>query len=362
MDELWRKQRQESTAQTVPPAYCSDPGPGRFGEEQSTGLSSSQGSVPWEAITASSSWPGDDPGSCQLCQGQDTLRQIAFGTNLSLLPSLLTEWLLFVFLTPYQSNQWHLPVGREGKRLLATSFLVHEKTWFDKFKYDDAERKLYEQTNGPVPVSPPQSTNTSSSSGSSGDHKAENQSLQSAIQYLQLTISKLEIWLRTLEKCSLSNRSLAPQTQHVFPMQKVGLPTTPPSKKAEDDEGDDDVDLSGSHDEEEDKEAARLREEWLWRSAEKAKRPGLIAKSSILLDVKPWDDETDMAKLDGLAWGGSKLVPVGYGVRKLQIQCVVEDDKMGTDILEEEIAKFQDYVQSADIAAFNKIQKALECV
>lgn len=40
--------------------------------------------------------------------------------------------------------------------------------------------------------------------------------------------------------------------------------------------------------------------------------PALIAKSSILLDVKPWDDETDMAKLeecvrsiqmDGLVWG-----------------------------------------------------------
>lgn len=40
--------------------------------------------------------------------------------------------------------------------------------------------------------------------------------------------------------------------------------------------------------------------------------PAVIAKSSILLDVKPWDDETDMAKLeecvrsiqmDGLVWG-----------------------------------------------------------
>lgn len=43
--------------------------------------------------------------------------------------------------------------------------------------------------------------------------------------------------------------------------------------------------------------------------------PALIAKSSILLDVKPWDDETDMAKLeecvrsiqmDGLIWGQCK--------------------------------------------------------
>lgn len=49
-------------------------------------------------------------------------------------------------------------------------------------------------------------------------------------------------------------------------------------------------------------------------------------------------------QLDGLTWGGSKLVPVGYGIRKLQIQCVVEDDKVGTDMLEEEITKFEEHV------------------
>lgn len=66
-----------------------------------------------------------------------------------------------------------------------------------------------------------------------------------------------------------------------------------------------------------------------------------------------WDDETDMAQLeacvrsvqlDGLVWGSSKLLPVGYGIRKLQIQCVVEDDKVGTDQLEEEITKFEEHV------------------
>lgn len=64
----------------------------------------------------------------------------------------------------------------------------------------------------------------------------------------------------------------------------------PPARKAapatEDDE-DDAIDLFGS-DEEEDKEAARLREERLRQYAEKkAKKPVLVAKSSILLDVKP---------------------------------------------------------------------------
>ena len=43
--------------------------------------------------------------------------------------------------------------------------------------------------------------------------------------------------------------------------------------------------------------------------------PVLIAKSNIILDVKPWDDETNMAELekcvrsiemDGLLWGACK--------------------------------------------------------
>ncbi|KAM7375624.1 hypothetical protein PAMA_014638 [Pampus argenteus] len=129
-------------------------------------------------------------------------------------------------------------------------------------------------------------------------------------------------------------------------------------------EEDDDIDLFGS-DDEEDTEAARLKEERLAEyAAKKSKKPTLIAKSSILLDVKPWDDETDMSKLeecvrsvqmDGLVWGQSKLVPVGYGIKKLQISCVVEDDKVGTEILEEQITAFEDFVQSMDVAAFNKI-------
>lgn len=53
---------------------------------------------------------------------------------------------------------------------------------------------------------------------------------------------------------------------------------------------------------------------------------------------------------EGLVWGTSKLVPVGYGIKKLQIQCVVEDDKVGTDMLEEEITKFEDYVSAPPFA------------
>ncbi|XP_063537016.1 elongation factor 1-beta' [Cydia strobilella] len=146
------------------------------------------------------------------------------------------------------------------------------------------------------------------------------------------------------------------------PLTAGGKPTAAPAKVEDDD---DDVDLFGSGDEEEDAEAARIREERLKAYSEKkSKKPALIAKSSILLDVKPWDDETDMKELekqvrtiemDGLLWGASKLVPVGYGIHKLQIMCVIEDDKVSVDLLTEKIQEFEDFVQSVDIAAFNKI-------
>ncbi|XP_074000831.1 elongation factor 1-delta [Numenius arquata] len=283
---------------------------------------------------------------------------------------------------------------------MAVDYFKHEKIWFDKYKYDDAERRYYEQMNGPVGSSSRQQNGASTilrdiarareniqkslagsasatSSGPAGDQnellsrishlEVENQNLRSVVADLQMAIFKLESRLNALEKSSTSHQpSPVPPTQHVTPMKKVE-PFSVPSKKpaAAEEDDDDDIDLFGSDDEEEDQEAAKVREERLRQYAEKkAKKPGLIAKSSILLDVKPWDDETDMAKMeecvrsihmDGLVWGASKLVPVGYGIKKLQIQCVVEDEKVGTDILEEEITKFEDYVQSVDIAAFNKI-------
>merc|ERR1739838_456252 len=114
---------------------------------------------------------------------------------------------------------------------------------------------------------------------------------------------------------------------------------------------DDDVDLFGSDDEEDSAE-------------KKTKKPALIAKTSCLFDVKPWDDETDMDKMlelcktiemDGLLWGASKLVPIGYGIKKLQLMCVVEDAKVSIDELQEKMCDFEDYIQSVDVAAMNKI-------
>jgi len=153
---------------------------------------------------------------------------------------------------------------------------------------------------------------------------------------------------------------------------KGGKATVPAAKTHEAEKGhkkeeadDEDVDLFGSDDEEDDEEKERVKQERLKAyEAKKSKKPGPIAKSSVILDVKPWDDETDLKELekkvrgiqmDGLLWGASKFLPVAYGIQKLQIMCVVEDEKVSIDALNEEIEAFSDYVQSVDIAAFNKI-------
>merc|ERR1712060_903076 len=129
---------------------------------------------------------------------------------------------------------------------------------------------------------------------------------------------------------------------------------------------DDDVDLFGSdEEEEEDEAAAKVRQDRLDAyAAKKSKKPALIAKTSVLLDVKPWDDETDLdamltsvksIEMDGLLWGANKKIPVGYGINKLQVMCTVEDEKVSIEELQEKIEAFEDFVQSCDVAAMNKI-------
>ncbi|XP_002821715.2 elongation factor 1-delta-like [Pongo abelii] len=163
---------------------------------------------------------------------------------------------------------------------MATNFSVYEKIWFDKFKYDIAERRFYEQMNGPVASTSHQENGTSVilhdivrareniqkslagssgprvSSGPSGEHselvvqiailEVENQSLCSVVQELQQATSKLEAQLNVLEKSSAGS----------------GAPAKKPTTPAEDDK-DDDIDRFGSDNEEEDEEAAQLWEEWL---------------------------------------------------------------------------------------------------
>ena len=103
---------------------------------------------------------------------------------------------------------------------------------------------------------------------------------------------------------------------------KKAAPAPAPSKKEEkkvEEDDDEEVDLFGSDsDSEDDAEKARVRDERLAAyHAKKSKKPALIAKTSVVLDIKPWDDETDMDAMlknvktivkEGLLWGACKYL------------------------------------------------------
>lgn len=143
------------------------------------------------------------------------------------------------------------------------------------------------------------------------------------------------------------------------------LPTNPKDKPAADDDDMDDL-FGSDEDEEEDPEVVKEREARLaeYKKKKEAKGPKPAAKSLVTLEVKPWDDETDLAELeqnvraiemDGLVWGASKLVAVGFGIKKLQINLVVEDEKVSLEDLQAQIEEDEDHVQSTDIAAMQKL-------
>ncbi|GAB2210774.1 hypothetical protein Droror1_Dr00016058 [Drosera rotundifolia] len=115
-----------------------------------------------------------------------------------------------------------------------------------------------------------------------------------------------------------------------------------------DDDDDHDLDLFGDETKEE-KKAAEEREA-IKISSSKKKQGG---KSSMLLDVKPWDDETDMKKfeeavrsiqMEGLLWGADYDDYCGYLV---SVDTIIEERLT--------VESCNEYIQSCDIVAFNKI-------
>lgn len=132
----------------------------------------------------------------------------------------------------------------------------------------------------------------------------------------------------------------------------------------EEEEDDDEVDLFGS-DDEVDEAAEKLKAQRLAEyNAKKAAKPKPAAKSIVTLDVKPWDDETDLEEMvanvksiemDGLQWGAYQWIPIGFGIKKLQINLVIEDAKVSLDDLQQAIEEDEDHVQSTDVAAMQKL-------
>merc|ERR1711971_1490191 len=251
----------------------------------------------------------------------------------------------------YQLNQGTFIFGC----IMSLAALAQEKFWENKAQCEDAEKAYYSRLSGA------KVDKIEANAGGAGasadvlkklkDLELENKDLKKVTSDLKAMILKLEGRVAAIEK-SKPAAAAAPAKAAPAP--------------AADDDDDDDVDLFGSESEEEEsEEAAKVREERLAAyAAKKSKKPALIAKTSVLLDCKPWDDETDMdvmlkeikkIEMDGLVWGANKLVPVGYGISKLQVMIVVEDLKVSIEELQEKICEIEDYVQSCDVAAMNKI-------
>lgn len=107
---------------------------------------------------------------------------------------------------------------------------------------------------------------------------------------------------------------------------------------------------------------AKLEEAKKKKEKEKAK-----ARSLIVLEVKPYEADFDLEELaqsikkmehEGVQnWGlEHKLVPIAFGIKKLQISAVVYDDLCGVDELSEMIMEqHEDDIQSIDVQAMSKV-------
>jgi len=174
-------------------------------------------------------------------------------------------------------------------------------------------------------------------------------------------------WYRHIESFSQEERSAltGDATEETEETAETTEETTQKETKKED-KADEDFELWGDDDDEATLEHERVMEEKAQAALKKKAESGkvVIAKSMVTLDIKPYEAETDMAALEeqvrsiqmeGLEWKVSQLVPVAYGVRKLQIKAVVIDDLVSVDDLSEKIQEFEELVQSVDVAAFNKL-------
>jgi len=152
-----------------------------------------------------------------------------------------------------------------------------------------------------------------------------------------------------------------PKMMSNLPKVEAAAPVKKAAKKEEKDDMDD---LFGS--DSDDGAAAKAAAAAAKAKATTKKKKVVIAMSLVMLEVKPVDDTTDLDALapkifkeitqDGLFWKTEyKKVPVAFGIFKLIIGFSCEDEKTSVDDIVEKIEAMDDYVQSVEIQAFNKI-------
>ena len=90
-----------------------------------------------------------------------------------------------------------------------------------------------------------------------------------------------------------------------------------------------------------------------------------VDKSHVILEIKGLEQGQDLEALakkiintikkDGLQWNtGYKLEEIAFGIKKLVIALLVEDDKCSVDEIIEELESWEEEIQSAEIVSFNK--------
>ena len=85
----------------------------------------------------------------------------------------------------------------------------------------------------------------------------------------------------------------------------------------------------------------------------------------VLLEVKGWESDQDLdalalkiqtLKMEGLQWKSEyKLQEVAFGVKKIIIGMIVEDEIVSVDDVVDKLQAWEDDVQSVDILSFNKL-------
>lgn len=178
-------------------------------------------------------------------------------------------------------------------------------------------------------------------------------------------VQVLELWKNVkAEEKKGGKKEEAPKKDKKEKEDKVDH-TKPAPKEAPADECDD---LFADDDPEEEAKRKELEKKIKEKKeAEKQKKPALIQKSIILLDVKVWEIEQNLDDLskkifaelvkEGLVWKQEyQILDVAFGVKKLRIGCVIEDEKVSVDDdIVEYLQSWENDIQSVDIVSFNKI-------
>jgi elongation factor 1-beta len=67
--------------------------------------------------------------------------------------------------------------------------------------------------------------------------------------------------------------------------------------------------------------------------------------------MKALEESMRSIEIDGLTWGAGKLVPLAFGIKKLQVNLVVEDEKVSIDDLQARVEEDEEHVQSTDVVS-----------